>query len=124
MRKCLLFFLLIVFVTAVKGQNKLIDSLKQELFNAKEDTTKVLILVRLGGSYAFSYADTALMYALQALQLAQRLNYESGTAGAQLTMCRALTNLGNYPLALNYGFKALAFYKKSKFHVVWVHGMQ
>ncbi len=114
MRKYLVLFLLNVFVTAAIGQTKRIDSLKQELNKAKEDTIKVKILVRLGGSYTYSYADTALVYAQQALQLAQRLNYEPGIANAQITMCSALTNIGNYPLALNYGFKALEFYKKSK----------
>lgn len=55
------------------------DSLRRALFLQKEDTNKVKLIYNLSFSYtAGSYADTALVYAQRALDLAEKLNYESG----------------------------------------------
>src|SRR4030095_17271382 len=92
------------------AQNNFIDSLKQELALLKEDSTKVELLSYLSMAYSYSYADTGLAYAQQALDLAEKLNYKHGISLSMGNMVGALTTLGNYPLALDYGFRELALF--------------
>jgi signal transduction histidine kinase len=105
-------FLLFLFihVNAV-AQNNTIDSLKQLLLTSTEDTNKVWVLDALSDEYSWSFADTAVMYAQQELQLSQKLNFKKGEAYAKLDMGTALTTLGNYPLALDFLYKSLALLK-------------
>ncbi|MCU7551605.1 tetratricopeptide repeat protein [Chitinophagaceae bacterium LB-8] len=114
MRKYLLILPLLPFAMAAPAQNKLIDSVKQELLKAREDTHKVKLLIAQAQNYLWSYADTAVMYAQPAMRLAQRLNYQWGIAHAQRNMALALNTLGYYPQALNYAFKALASFEQLK----------
>jgi two-component system, NtrC family, sensor kinase len=107
------FVLLLGFATST-AQNKQIDSLKQQLVSAKEDTNKVWILQNLSGSYTWSFADTAITYAQDGLRLAQKLNYEEGRDWCMIRLCGALTTLGNYAEAMVFGFKALSLSKEIK----------
>jgi signal transduction histidine kinase len=110
-----MFFILSVllfFLVKTNAQFYNIDSLKQRLNYAREDTNKLFLLLRISHSYTWSYADTSIIYAQQALDLAQKLNYERGLVWAQGQMSSALTTLGNYPLALEYGFKVLEWTEK------------
>ncbi|HMG91048.1 MAG TPA: ATP-binding protein [Chryseolinea sp.] len=86
-----------------------IDSLKKRLVTAKEDTTKVRLLYALSSKYTWSYADTSILFAQQAMDLAQQLNYKNGIEYGYHQISGALTTLGNYPLALEYAFKSLSF---------------
>lgn len=108
------FFFLLSFFIAVQGQQiDRIDSLKTALHEHKEDTNKVKLLYNLSFSYvAGSYADTALVYAQQAADLAGKLNYEPGLFWSEITLGESLAILGNYPLALEYNFKAHALAEK------------
>jgi signal transduction histidine kinase len=99
-------------VLMVSGQSR--DSLLQKLAVAKEDTGKVRLYIGLGFSYAWSDADTAIMYAQQGIDLAEKLHYDRGVARSQLMMCSALTTMGNYSRALDNAFKALAFLETTK----------
>lgn len=61
------------------------------------DTTKVKLLYGLSLSYvAGSYADTALVYSQQAIDLAEKLNYEEGLFWSQIMQGEALAILSNY----------------------------
>jgi hypothetical protein len=66
----------IVFFSKNKCQFYNIDSLKQQLNYATEDTNKLFLLLRIAHTYTWSYADTSIMYTQQALDLAQKLNDE------------------------------------------------
>src|SRR5688572_4881908 len=89
------------------------DSLKDVLHEQKEDTNKVKLLYNLSFSYtAGSYADTALVYAQQGLDLAEKLDYEPGIFWSEITLGESFALLGNYPLSLEHNFKALALAKK------------
>jgi hypothetical protein len=89
------------------------DSLRKILAFTKEDTAKVKIINALGFSYAWSDADTSVMYAQQAMDLAEKIHYDLGVSRSHLIMCVALTTIGNYYRALDNGFKALAFLEKT-----------
>jgi len=105
----LLFFFIVKFaITQLPDP----DSLRHELTIAKEDTNKVNTLCEMSAKYAWAYADTAIMYAQQALELAGKLKYEEGIIIAQNKMSAALITLGDYPAALDYAFKALDLSQK------------
>ncbi len=81
MKKISLFLLLIAFVFNSSAQSRIIeiiDSLKHALAIAKEDTTKVNVLVQLAffdGSY-----QHGLQSAQDGLALAKKIKYEKGEA--------------------------------------------
>ncbi len=122
-RNIILFFIFLHSITAYT-QTAWIDSVKKVLPTQKEDTNKVNVLNILSNSYADSYADTGLAYAQQALDLAEKLNYEWGIWESEISLARSLTTLGNYPLSLNYSFKALALAKKlnNLYAIGWTMG--
>ncbi len=106
------FQVLIILSTVARitclAQPGTIDSLKNELVIAKEDTMKVWLLYALSGRYTWSYADTSMLYAQRGMDLAQKLNFKRGIELGYHHICGALTTLGNYPLALEYAFKTLS----------------
>ena len=101
--------------TQAPGGNKdisSIDSLKKVLATQIADTNKVITLLRLSGSYRWHYPDSSLDYAHQALDLAGILNYEVGIFWSISAICGASILVGNYPVEIEYAFKALALSKK------------
>ena len=103
MRKMTFFLLLIAFVSNSSAQ--IIDSLKHALAVAKEDTTKVNILVLL------SYYDGSYIYGLklsqEALALAKKINYEKGEAESMHQLANQFRIVNNYTLALHYYIESL-----------------
>jgi two-component system, NtrC family, sensor kinase len=105
----------ILSITVAEAQQSnqfYIDSFKHELTIAKEDTNKVYMLTWLSGLYFDYSTDTAVAYAQQALDLAKKINFESGILYAEGTLSWALLLSGNYPLALDHGFKTVSLAKK------------
>ena len=88
-----IFSVLLLIGIKANAQVYNIDSLKQQLAYAREDTNKLFLLSRISYSYTWSYADTSIMYAEQALELAQKLNYEQGIASSQGQMSMCINNL-------------------------------
>lgn len=113
-RDIILFSILLLPLFRTYGQDlENIDSLKKALYKQKDDTNKVQSLYNISFSYvAGSYADTALVYAQQAMDLAEKLNYEPGIFWSAITLGESLAILGNYPLALKQDFRALALAQK------------
>jgi len=89
-----------------------IDSLKNVLHKEKEDSNKIKTLFNLSSSYRFYYPDSSLVYAQQALELAEILDYEAGIFWSSTAICAASILVGNYPLELEYAFKALSLSQK------------
>jgi two-component system NtrC family sensor kinase len=86
-----------------KAQNTETDSLKRQLVFTTDDTKRVVILEGLSYAYLSSYLDTALQYAQEGLQLAQKINYKKGES-----IC---TNaLGNVYFHTGDNAKALQLY--------------
>jgi len=112
-KKILFLWLLLLFsLTKIIAQTPYnTDSLKKKLATAKEDTAKVNLLFNLAVSYTLSYPDTAASYAEQGLRLAQKIDYKSGEAHCLGALCLTLTFLGNFPRALDFGFKALTLFE-------------
>jgi signal transduction histidine kinase len=106
-------FILLIFSYTAYTQISGLDSVKKVLQTEKEDTNKVNTLLGLAGYYAESHADTGVIYAQQALDLAQKLDFESGILYAEGTLAFTLMLAGNYPLGLDHAFKTLYLAKKS-----------
>ena len=72
--------MLLIFLAArATTQNILprnFDSLTYELRNAKEDTSRVLLLSQLAVAFVRFERDTALSYAQRAYKLADKINYK------------------------------------------------
>lgn len=89
------------------------DSIKKALLTQPDNIDKVTLLYKLAFSYTGgSYADSALIYSKQALKLAEQLRYEPGQFWSLITSGEAYAVLGNYPMAMECSFKALALSKK------------
>jgi two-component system NtrC family sensor kinase len=111
----ILITILSITVTEAQQSNQFyVDSLKHELTIAKEDTNKVMLLVRLSYLYSDFHADSGVVYAQQALDLAKKSNFELGVLYAEGNLSLSLQITGNYPLSLDHGFKALSLAKKIK----------
>jgi signal transduction histidine kinase len=67
MRKRLILLFILFTIFNAGAQNRIIDSLKQLLFVAKESTNKAEILISLRASYNRSLPNTAEFYAKQVL---------------------------------------------------------
>lgn len=108
MKLLTLFFLLALTCTCGFAQNRqVIDSLKQELAIARHDTSQVQILVKLGANYREAKLDTSILYAQQALDVAQRINYPKGKAMALNSLGFTYRLLGNIPKSLALQLKGL-----------------
>ncbi|WP_373496092.1 tetratricopeptide repeat protein [Aquiflexum sp.] len=86
-----------------------IDSLKNVLTTAKEDSNKVKALNSLSLALAWSIPDSGIVYAGESISLARKINYEPGESFAYTLMGFCLTTIGNYPLALDYFYKSLEY---------------
>lgn len=89
-----------------------IDSLKRVLATETPDTNRVRTLYHLSIAYRSYYPDSSLVYAQQGLELAESLDYEVGIFWSMTAICGASRLTGNYPLELEYSFKALSLSKK------------
>ena len=95
-KQFLLSYLLLFVFTKSIAQNNYTDSLKQQLITAKEDTTEVWLLINLGWFYPWSKPDTAILYGLQAMQLARQLNFTEGEIAVRSLLSEALCTKGNF----------------------------
>jgi two-component system, NtrC family, sensor kinase len=83
------------------------DSLQQELLRAKDDTSRILLMTYLAEAYRGARPDSAIGFAQQALQSAQKLKYPRGEALGLLSVSIVFRELGNLAKAMDYGLKAL-----------------
>lgn len=107
-------FLFLVSYSFSQHHTTNIDSLKNVLTTAKEDSNKVKTLNSLGLSLAWSKPDTGIVYAEESIALSKKINYEPGESFAYTVMGFCLNTIGNYPLALDYLYKSLEYEEKVK----------
>ncbi|MDY7396457.1 tetratricopeptide repeat protein [Aureibaculum sp. 2210JD6-5] len=110
----LIFFLLLLFSTGLNAQNtKLIDSLKLELKNNKEDdTVKVAILGMLHERLMYSKPEEAKNYSLKELEISKKIGYKKGIATGNRHIGNYYENRSEYDSALHYYTKAKKHYKE------------
>lgn len=101
--------LLLLFSIPINAQNtKLIDSLKLELKNRKEnDSIKVQILTKLHEKLMFSKPEDARAYALKGLEISKKIDYKKGIASGFM-------HIGNYYGNRNENDSALHYFNRAK----------
>jgi tetratricopeptide (TPR) repeat protein len=104
---CLFPLLALLQTTAIQAQTNTIDSLKQLLLTKLPDSSRSLILSKLGGQYMISNPDTAMILSQQGLALARQINYINGEAIGLNQTASVFNITGNYPKALEFFLEAL-----------------
>jgi class 3 adenylate cyclase/Flp pilus assembly protein TadD len=108
MKKNILLFSLVVALQHISAaQNNTIDSLRAILKTAGEDTVKVNAMSLLAYELLNSNTDSAIYYANQVKNLAEKLHYSKGITSAYYRLGQAYNNLGNYGESQSYLSKAL-----------------
>src|SRR6476469_9906977 len=100
MKKIFLVLFLAVLMQTLRAQNHVIDSLRQQLSNAKNDTSKVLALSSIADYYGFIQFDSSIFYARQVIMLSDKLKFKYGKYLGFRSMFFALNCMGDYPKAL------------------------
>jgi len=91
-----------------------VDSLRNVLKRQSKDSTYVFTLLNVSNSYTYQIADSALYYAKRALTLSEEIDFKKGIALSCWNIATNLSQLGNYPNALRYGYKALGAFRDLK----------
>ena len=107
MKKLIMLLLLMYIVDSIQGQNTETDSLKKLLDTSREGPARVLVLEGLSYAYVSAYPDTALKYAVEGLQLAQKINDPIGEAYCTNALGNVYFGVGDYPKALEMYLQSL-----------------
>jgi len=94
------------------AQNNKIDSLKQKFAITNDDEDQILLLCELSDYLKQINPDSSIIYAQQAIKLAQKIKVHEGEAYA--TLGNACRGDGDFPKALEFLFKALQIFEKDK----------
>lgn len=106
-----LFTITVIHLTPLYAQDNSIDLLNTALKMQKEDSMKVKSLINLSKAYLNISYDTALMYASQAKDIAEKIKFEQGIATAFKLIGIAYYNEGNYIAALSNWTQSLALFE-------------
>lgn len=100
-RKLIYLFTLFSLCQHSPGQGRIVDSLKNELQQSKEDTSKIKTLNELSWKLVTKNDSSALEYADAALQLSKKLDYKKGTIRAYNNIGVFKMNMGDYRESLD-----------------------
>src|SRR5690606_4101963 len=89
-----------------------VEAKKEALAKSTTDTTNVKLLTHISLGFSFTYPDSGVFYARQAIELAEKIKFEYGLLNANRILIRSLILSGNFPMALDFGFKAHALAKR------------
>jgi serine phosphatase RsbU (regulator of sigma subunit)/tetratricopeptide (TPR) repeat protein len=103
----LLILILFADLSAQKQGQDLIDSLIKEIPKVRDDTNYVKILAQLSYNYYSIDPDKGIKYALECLEIAQKLNWKEGIAKSLRSIATNYWSIGNYDEALEYYLRAL-----------------
>ncbi|MCC6287812.1 MAG: hypothetical protein IT249_08000, partial [Chitinophagaceae bacterium] len=107
------------------AQNAWLDSLKKAALTQKEDTNKVWTLRSIAEYYVWNDPDSGIIYAKQALSIADKFNNDNCRFWSIQTLHNALHVTGNYTEELDYALKALPIAKRlgDLYSYGWSNGM-
>ncbi len=101
MRTKIFLYLFLIVSTIVQAQDKLMDSLQNELKKAKNDIDKTMVLNTIADQYKYSDPNKMAQYGNKALQLAKKINYKVEEGNAYLNIGTSNIILGDYKKALD-----------------------
>ncbi|MEO7802060.1 MAG: tetratricopeptide repeat protein, partial [Ginsengibacter sp.] len=122
MRKLVIPLLLLSYTSNLYCQNIEADSLKKVLATTPESQERVLALEGLSYAYVSAFPDTALQYAMEGLQLAQKINDSRGEAYCTNALGNVYFGVGDYSKALDMYLESLKMKEaiKEKAHSIGV----
>ena len=109
--------LLLFFVCSnpfLQGQGNTSDSILMKLKTAPRDADRVELLLEAVKGYYFSKPDTSLLLSLEAVSLADELNFQKGQLIALNNAGESYRFLGDYPHSLEMQLKALQLNREMK----------
>lgn len=116
-KKALFLILILTFCTsniqAQNDNNKIIDSLKTALKQAKSKSQKMAVLIKLSSYSEYIGPDKAIKYAKQGLTYAQKINDTEEIGLAYTNLGIAYEIKSDYPHALENLYKALEISEKT-----------
>ena len=112
---CLIFLHLIVNAQDSSRNSQKIDSLKYVLENAKDDTSRIQAMGRLGFFYQVLNIDSALKYCQAGIDLATRKGRNRDVANLMATLSGIMSQQGKFAEALDLLFKSLKIAKNYNF---------
>ena len=92
-----------------------IDRLDYEMANAKNDTTRVLLMARLCGEYAYHNFDSVAVYGSRGVALAQKIGFPKGEANVLFAWGGALDVHGDIPQSLEVNFRGLQIAEDNRY---------
>ncbi|KAA9037747.1 tetratricopeptide repeat protein [Ginsengibacter hankyongi] len=108
MRKLIIVLVLLYYsCLSVLAQSGRTDSLKQLLAIENPDTSRVLLMFQLAGTYIYSKPDTSLSIANEGLELARRVHFTRGEIYCLRITGIVFANIGSYPRALKVSLEIL-----------------
>jgi tetratricopeptide (TPR) repeat protein len=111
--KYIILFLFFSLCTADSyAQTNVKDSLQILLQKEKQDTSRVILLTELSFEYSGNKPDTAMVLAMEALSLSQRIGFFKGQAASFNRIGTAYEALGNSSKAMAFYIKALKLNEK------------
>ncbi|HUS03892.1 MAG TPA: tetratricopeptide repeat protein, partial [Chitinophagaceae bacterium] len=115
MKKIILLLLISLSVASIHAQTNQAhkrDSLQSALQKEKTDSGRVLLLAELSFQIHEIKPDTAMILALEALELSRRIGFEKGEAVSLNRVGNVFSVLGNYLKALEAYLNALKINEK------------
>ena len=106
-----LFPVFMLFSLFCHAQDAEIDSLKKVIATAANDSIKVDALIAISGNYRSSSTETALDYANQAKELAEKIKYPKGIGYALKAIGLVYNQTGDYVSALQAWKEALSIFE-------------
>lgn len=111
--KILFLFTVLCFGVQANAQKVNIDSLKQVIADAPDDTNKVIAYRMICGTLSNSDPRNAIPYGWDGTLLGKKLNWDKGIAGCYLNLGNAYVNLGIYDTSLMVLDSALIYSLKA-----------
>jgi len=102
-----LVLILLITLHLTVAQNRFIDTLKNQLPYAKQDTSNALLLADLCFYYRYTNIDSSLYYGNSALALSRKLKFLRGESDALSKLGLTYREMGDLPRSLEFQFKAL-----------------
>jgi signal transduction histidine kinase/ActR/RegA family two-component response regulator len=99
-------------IPLVMAQSARLDSLKNQLSVAAEDSLQVQILNALAYNLVSTEPTLAIPYVERAIALSHKIGYARGEAAGLYNMGYYFQSQGNYTATINYSLKALKLYEK------------
>ncbi len=118
----IIFFISITMLTMPMAFSQMVnirqaDSLRHLLGNAKQDTSRAIILADLAEAYRAAKPDSTLYFADRALQLSRNINFPFGEMRAYMVLCHYFQFNGiDLSKALETGQKAVDIARKYHFN--------